>query len=661
MFVQQRTASGKARSAGSAADSGGLGLAPKHSSQAERSQAYGLVDLPLDSLMSRRLDWPVPPIRTLSGRLAAVLLVAGAALPSAASAKTLIDYFQPTPIACPLTKSTWGASSSVPRDTCNGLEDTKNPPQWIYWDGKILRAADGKYHMLASRWSAALGHNGGWQSSDAILAVSDSSPLGPYVDKGFAYTNGPDSGDRSKGHNVSGAQLPDGSYCLIVSEIVPFTVFTAPSLDGPWTNKGHAAIDNNGITVSLQGDTHIESNVSLVVRPDGNFEIIQRHGIIALSTTGVTGPYKVQRPTTKYSAAETPPANFPTIFPIRQKHLDTTSGVPSTPESTAALAEDPLIWYSGGQYHVIYDYPDDRVGYHLTSLDGIHDWTDQGLAYDPRMAKQLFSYTDGTAVSWNKMERPNIIMDNGHITHFTFAVTDVDKGQITGGSSHGNKVIVMAFDGVSFDAETGVAVDGGAGGSSGTGGSGGIQGGAGGSGTSGSGGMPRDAGTAGAGGNAAPGGSSATGGTSGSGGMPRDAGTAGASGGAGTGGDVTGGITSSLGTGGAGGGSSGRGGSATTGGNGSGGMVTGMGGALTGRGGSTGAAGTGGSGGAPGGATSQGGATSANGGSSGCACSIGNGRGARSVFGFGCTATLLGLLALARTRRQRRRRGPAKP
>jgi hypothetical protein len=53
-----------------------------------------------------------------------------------------------------------------------------------------------------------------------------------------------------------------------------------------------------------------------------------------------------------------------------------------------------VIWYSGGQYHVLYDYPGDRVGHHLTSTDGIHNWADQGFAYDPRMAKQLFSTTD---------------------------------------------------------------------------------------------------------------------------------------------------------------------------------------------------------------------------------------------------------------------------
>ena len=70
-----------------------------------------------------------------------------------------------------------------------------------------------------------------------------------------------------------------------------------------------------------------------------------------------------------------------------------------------------MIWYSGGQYHVLYDYPDDRVGYHLTSLDGIHDWTDQGLAYDPRFAQQIFSYTDGTVDHWYKMERPACLIE----------------------------------------------------------------------------------------------------------------------------------------------------------------------------------------------------------------------------------------------------------
>lgn len=67
-----------------------------------------------------------------------------------AGTKTLIDYFQPTPIVCPLTSNTWGAAGVLPRDTCTGLEDATNA-EWQYWDGKILRGTDGKYHLSAGR------------------------------------------------------------------------------------------------------------------------------------------------------------------------------------------------------------------------------------------------------------------------------------------------------------------------------------------------------------------------------------------------------------------------------------------------------------------------------------------------------------------------------
>jgi hypothetical protein len=555
--------------------------------------------------------------------LAAALFSVCTGLPSSAAAKTFIDYFQPTPTACPVTSKTWGVSGVLPRDTCNGLENTNVPPQYYYWDGKIIPSPDGKYYLFADRWAGSTGF-GNWGNSQTIYAVSDTL-LGPYTDKGYAFNNGPNAQDPHKGHNASACVLPDGTYCLYVNEIVPFTIFTSTSLAGPWTpcaNPTGELIQNNGVTVNFVsgGDMHMDSNVSLVVRPDGNFEVIQRHGVLALSTTGICGPYKVQQSSNTYPSNQQPPSGLPSIYPNRQKHASDDTYAPSSLESTYVLAEDPVIWYSGGQYHVLYDYPDDRVGYHLTSTDGIHNWTDQGFAFDPRMSKQLFSTTDGTVNNWFKMERPGVIMENGHITHFTFAVSDVDKNnQITAGSNHGSKVLVMAFDGVTFDSETGIGGDGGAGGSSGTGGRGSIDGGAAGSGsggTSGSGGMRSDAGTTGAGGSVGTGGSSATGGTS----------------------------SSSAGGAMANGGNSGRGGSPATGGSG----------AVAGSSGSGGmASGTGGTGGANvgprGGATSQGGATSANGGSSGCSCVLAGVRGTGNASIF-CTATLFGLLAIARRR-----------
>ena len=453
----------------------------------------------------------------------AAVTIAGLVLPGVASAKPFTDYFKPTPIVCPPTSNIWGDKALVPRDTCNGLEDTTGTPtvrpKWMYWDGKILRGADGKYHMFADRWPHANGM-GAWVNSETIHATS-SALLGPYTDQGYAFNDGPDASSPHKGHNVTAAALPDGTYCLIVNEIVPFTIFTATSLDGPWTNRGHAQFDSNGVQISIPqpGDQHLESNVSFVVRPDGTFEVIQRHGIIATSST-LLGPYKIQKPTTTYPSAQTPPSNLATVYPNRPKHLSTAAGAPQNPESVYVYAEDPIIWYSGGQYHVIYDYPDDRIAYHLTSVDGIHDWTDQGLAFDPRESQKIFSNSDGSVNSWYNVERPNVIMENGHVSYFTFAVSDVPKMGISGSSNDDTKVVVVAFDGVRFDEETGVGgADGGVGGADGggsggtggasaSGGRGGMDGGAGGS-------TGRDAAAMGGGGSSA-GGTGGSGGTSGS-------------------------------------------------------------------------------------------------------------------------------------------------
>jgi hypothetical protein len=151
------------------------------------------------------------------------------------------------------------------------------------------------------------------------------------------------------------------------------------------------------------------------------------------------------------------------------------------------------------------------------------------------------------------------------------------------------------------------------------------------------------------------------GGTSGSGGATAAGGSNGIGGAPGFGGtSAMGGVTSSGGSKGI-GGAAGAAGSAAGGTSGS---ASGVGG-TTGQGGTKGLGGTtvssGGSSGPRGGATSQGGATNANTGSSGCACAVGGGRGASNAHGFGCMATLLGLLALARTRRRPRRRAPATP
>jgi hypothetical protein len=49
------------------------------------------------------------------------------------------------------------------------------------------------------------------------------------------------------------------------------------------------------------------------------------------------------------------------------------------------------------------------------------------------------------------MERPGVLLENGHVTHFSFAVLDVPKEQQHGNDTHGSKIIVVPFDGAALD------------------------------------------------------------------------------------------------------------------------------------------------------------------------------------------------------------------
>jgi hypothetical protein len=325
--------------------------------------------------------------------------------------KTFIDYFLPTPSQGELKKDVWGAAEVGPRETKNGLEDVTSK-QWSYWDGQILKSADGKFHMYASRWDQASGHMA-WGNSLAVHAVSDTLS-GPYVDKGLLWPE--DRGGR--GHNVTALKLPDGRYAVVTSETRPGDVFVSRSPDGPWENIGQIKVERGeGYT---ERDARI-SNVSIMVRPDGDFMIVPRAGVIWISKTGILGPYKIVAPTI-----------FTTVPGVQSSRI-----------------EDPVVWYSGGLYHVIGNNFGARTAYHFTSRDGITGWKNRGLAYDPR--RDFVRYTDGTVNHWALAERPGVYIEDGHVRAVTLAVLNVAKRQEVGNDANNSKIIVIPFDGEAFD------------------------------------------------------------------------------------------------------------------------------------------------------------------------------------------------------------------
>lgn len=343
------------------------------------------------------------------------------ARPTNATGKTFIDYFLPMPILGELSSDVWGAAQVGRRDSKNGLEDP-TMQRWCYWDGQISPRPDGRFSLIASRWDQAAGHDG-WLQSKAIHSISD-NVIGPYRDQGICWPHS----EAGKGHNMATLRLPDGRYAIVASETRPGEVFVADSLDGPWQHLGQIQVAK-----SEYSQFGAMSNVSVLIRPDGDFQIVPRSGAILLSENGILGPYVVQRPGVY--------ENLP--------------GMPSCDAANLHFLEDPCVWHSGGLYHIVVNHWNERKAHHLSSRDGISNWRYRGLAYDA--ARDFLRYTDGTVNHWHKLERLNVLLENGHITAVTLSAMDTPKLEQHGNDGHGSKVIVVPFDGAALDRDLQVA------------------------------------------------------------------------------------------------------------------------------------------------------------------------------------------------------------
>ena len=357
----------------------------------------------------------------------AAIAVAGLDVVPTLGPKPFIGYFKPMPRG-ELSTTAWGAREVGPRDQGNGLEDTKMA-RWNYWDGQILKGPDGKYRMFASRWDQALGHKA-WGESLAVSAVSDTL-FGPYRDQGLTW---PDN-QGGRGHNVVALRMHDGRYAVVVSETRGGDVFVSDSIDGPWRQLGTITFDQSRFQlVKTPGDVAVRNdpaakparpaNFSVMLRPDGAYQIVPRSGQILISKNGVLGPYTVMGDS---------------VY----------RGLNGMPQGDMRAFEDPVVWFSGGWHHIVVNHWRERRAYHLISRDGITGWKVQGLAYEP--GADFIRYADGALNHWSKLERPGVVIDKGHVVAMTFAVVDTPKDDQTGGNGHGSKIIVVPFDGAALD------------------------------------------------------------------------------------------------------------------------------------------------------------------------------------------------------------------
>ena len=291
-----------------------------------------------------------------------------------------MDRILPAPVYEGLECDTWGTDAVRPRDINNGIED----PEWSYWGGKPVLGPDGKYHFFGCRWpeDSEKGHRA-WPQSVIFHAVGD-RPTGPFI---VREEIGP-------GHFPEITRLSDGRWALFHFE----GYYLSESLEGPW------------MPVSKQDAGFPDCQMgSVTLREDGSLLMFDRAMRVWIKENGSEDFHRV-----------TDKGIFPAEIPGHY--------------------EDPVVWRTEVQYHLIVNDWYGRTAYHLRSINGINWKEDPGEAY----TIDFDGYEDGTKVGWYKYERPKVFQDKyGRATYMYFAVIDVPKLEDLGGDNHSSKNIAL--------------------------------------------------------------------------------------------------------------------------------------------------------------------------------------------------------------------------
>ncbi len=283
-----------------------------------------------------------------------------------------------------MTSNIWGAKNVIPRDTNNGIEDAK----WSYWGGNTRLMDDGKYHMFVCRWAenSPKGHME-WPKSIVVHTISENR-FGPYKVVG----------EIGKGHNPEWYITKTGKYVIYVIN----GYYVSDDLYGKWEYKRYD-FDKRDRKI-IEGLT----NLSFAKREDGSFVMICRGGGVWISKDGLSTWHQV---TDKR------------VYPPVDGHF-----------------EDPVIWKTNVQYHLIVNDWYGRIAWHLRSKDGIKWKTNAGEAYLPGIAK----YEDGTDENWFKYERIKMLQDKyGRAIQANFAVIDTLKLEDKPNDNHSSKNIAI--------------------------------------------------------------------------------------------------------------------------------------------------------------------------------------------------------------------------
>jgi hypothetical protein len=279
---------------------------------------------------------------------------------------------------------------------------------YYVWCGSLI-PAEGKYHLFASRWPKPTGFPDGYRTHSTIVRAVADRPEGPFA---FAQEAiGPREGnfwDGRVAHNPKiirfGSQfvlfyIGSDDKGQMGKRYIGYAV--AARIDGPWRRSGRA-IPN--LWRSKEAHRADATNPAPCVRPDGTLLLGFR-----------------QAPEMLIGVAAAPALDGPWTVLNR----DVWRSLPEKPDWRRF--EDPDVAHVNDRYELIVE--DNDTKRPLSGFGhGIHFCSDDGAAWrlcDPPVAyTNTIAWDDGTSTTVYRRERPQMVVQDGRLTHLVTAVKD---------------------------------------------------------------------------------------------------------------------------------------------------------------------------------------------------------------------------------------------
>ncbi|MGJ8654372.1 MAG: glycoside hydrolase family protein [Opitutaceae bacterium] len=311
----------------------------------------------------------------------------------------------------------------------------KQEGYWV-WGSSIVKGDDGKYHMYVSRWPKTLKFHPGWMvASEIVHAVSD-DPLGPYEFSDVALgKRHPQYWDGCSQHNPKVFKHGDTYILYYMGSTHPFEdavehpeevvlnskysivgrsnkrigVATSKSPYGPWKRMDAPVLDTKPDTFY----SFLTSNPTPVIHEDGSVLLIFKS-----RTHNKQFPYHTDM---MLGVAKAPHYTGPYTVAMDE---------PIFSETRFGVVEDPYLWLDDEGYHMLAKDQHGKIakggqgGILAHSQNGL-DWV---VDEDPIAYTKDIKWSDGKTVTMGQLERVQGVVEDGKLTHLSFAVMDGPGG-----------------------------------------------------------------------------------------------------------------------------------------------------------------------------------------------------------------------------------------